>query len=223
MYNMHTHKELEKAVIRSQHTQRNWNLSKNIPKDDVDVMLHAVTNCPSKQNIAFYKVHFIQDRDVIEEVHEHTEGFSTKRKKGDPVGFETNPQTLANLLVLFENYDFTEDLSDDMHRNAATLSFIKTGKWDEKKLKELDRDRQVAVGIAAGYLNLTASLLGYRTGCCQCFDAKAIKQIVVFDEKPLLLMGIGFPQMGVDRKKHHIRDFVFNSKKKQPIKYKIWD
>ncbi|SVE00679.1 uncharacterized protein METZ01_LOCUS453533, partial [marine metagenome] len=23
-------------------------------------MLHAVTNCPSKQNIAFYKVHFIQ-------------------------------------------------------------------------------------------------------------------------------------------------------------------
>ena len=64
MYNMHTHKELEKAVIRSQHTQRNWNLSKNIPKDDVDVMLHAVTNCPSKQNIAFYKVHFIQARDV---------------------------------------------------------------------------------------------------------------------------------------------------------------
>ena len=45
-----------------------------------------------------------------------------------------------------------------MHRNAATLSFIKTGKWDEKKLKELERDRQVAVGIAAGYLNLTASL-----------------------------------------------------------------
>ena len=101
MYNIHTHKELEKAVIRSQHTQRNWNLSKNIPKDDVNVMLHAVTNCPSKQNIAFYKVHFIQDRDVIEEIHEQTEGFSTKRKKGDPVGFETNPQTLANLLVLF--------------------------------------------------------------------------------------------------------------------------
>ena len=57
-------------------------------------------------NIAFYKVHFIQDRDVIEEIHEQTEGFSTKRKKGDPVGFETNPQTLANLLVLFENYEF---------------------------------------------------------------------------------------------------------------------
>ena len=138
MYNMHTHKEFEKAVIRSQHTQRNWNLSKNIPKDDVNVMLHAVTNCPSKQNIAFYKVHFIQDRDVIEEIHEQTEGFSTKRKKGDPVGFETNPQTLANLLVLFENYDFTEDLSGDVHRNAATLSFIKTGKLSNEDHKEKD-------------------------------------------------------------------------------------
>ncbi len=65
--------------------------------------------------------------------------------------------------------------------------------------------------------------MGYRTGCCQCFNAKAIKNIADLDDKPLLLMGIGFPQMGVDRKKHHIRDFVFNSKKKQPIKYKIWD
>ena len=111
----------------------------------------------------------------------------------------------------------------DLHRNAATLSFIKSGEWDEKKLKELERDRQVAIGIAAGYLNLTASLLGYRTGCCQCFDAKDVQRIADLDEKPLLLMGIGFHNTGTDRKKHHLRDFVFNSKKKQPIKYKIWD
>lgn len=220
---LYSHSEIEKAVVRSQHTQRNWDLTREIPKDDVKTLLHAVTNCPSKQNVAFYKVHFIQDRNVIEEMHKYTEGFSTKRKKGDPVGFETNPQTLANLLVVFENYDFTNDLKGDLHRNAATLSFIKTGKWDEKKLKELERDRQVAVGIAAGYLNLTASLLGYRTGCCQCFDANAIKEIADLEDKPLLLMGVGFHQKGVDRKKHHMRDFIFNSKKKQPIKYKIWD
>ena len=220
---MYTHSEIEKAVVRSQHTQRNWDLTKEIPKDDIKTLLHSVTNCPSKQNIAFYKVHFIQDRDIIEEIHEHTEAFSTKRKKGDPVGFETNQQTLANLLVIFENYDFTNDLLSDLHRNAATLSFIKTGKWDEKKLKELERDRQVAVGIATGYLNLTASLLGYRTGCCQCFNAKEVQRIADLDEKPLLLMGVGFNNKGINRKKHHLRDFIFNSKKKQPIKYEIWD
>ena len=116
-----------------------------------------------------------------------------------------------------------DDLADDIHRNQATKEYLKTGKLSPKREAELQRDKQVAVGIAAGYLNLTAALMGYRTGCCQCFDAKAIKGIADLDEKPLLLMGVGFPQKGVDRKKHHIRDFIFNSKKKQPIKYKIWD
>jgi len=61
MLNAHTNIEIEKSVIRSQHTQRNWNLDKQLPKEDVNTLLQAVTNCPSKQNIAFYKVHFIQN------------------------------------------------------------------------------------------------------------------------------------------------------------------
>ena len=72
----HTNIEIEKSVIRSQHTQRNFNLNKKLPKKDIDTLLHAVTNCPSKQNLAFYKVHFIQDRDIIEEIHENTYGFN---------------------------------------------------------------------------------------------------------------------------------------------------
>jgi len=105
MLNAHTHTEIEKAVIKSQHTQRNWDLSKSLPKKDVKTLLHAATNCPSKQNIAFYKLHFIQDRDIIEEIHENTYGFGTyKGRQGatyDPKEVrktETNPQTLANLL-----------------------------------------------------------------------------------------------------------------------------
>ena len=212
MLETHTYKEIEKAVIRSQHTQRNWDLGQKIPKEDLNILLHSVTNCPSKQNIAFYKVHFIQDRDLIEEIHEHTEGFSTKRKKDDPVGFETNPQTLANLLVIFENYDFTKDLSGDIHRNAATREYILNGKFSDIAKQDLERDRQIALGIAAGYLNLTASLMGYRTGCCQCGDFKKIREIALLEDMPLLLMGVGFPQKGVNRKKHHIRDFTFISK-----------
>ena len=30
------------------------------------------------------------------------------------------------------------------------------------------QDKFTAIGIAAGYVNLTASLLGYETGCCSC-------------------------------------------------------
>ena len=220
MLTAHTNDEIEKSVIRSQHTQRNWNLSKRLPKEDINTLLQSVTNCPSKQNIAFYKVHFIQDRNIIEEIHENTKGF----RYGD--GFsetETNPQTLANLLVIFEDYNYLDDLKDDIHRNQATREYINNGKLSDARMAELDRDKQVAVGIAAGYLNLTAALMGYRTGCCQCMDRKAIKEIAMLEEKPLLLMGVGFPQDGVNRRRHHIRDFTFTSKKKQPIKYEVWD
>ena len=220
MLNAHTNNEIEKSVIRSQHTQRNWNLSKRLPKEDINTLLQSVTNCPSKQNIAFYKVHFIQDRNIIEEIHENTKGF----RYGD--GFsetETNPQTLANLLVIFEDYNYLDDLKDDIHRNQATREYINNGKLSDARVAELDRDKQVAVGIAAGYLNLTAALMGYRTGCCQCMDRKAIKEIAMLEEKPFLLMGVGFPQAGVSRRRHHIRDFTFKSKKKQPIKYEVLD
>ena len=220
MLTAHTNDEIEKSVIRSQHTQRNWNLDKQLPKEDVNTLLQAVTNCPSKQNIAFYKVHFIQDRNIIEEIHENTKGF----RYGD--GFsetETNPQTLANLLVIFEDYNYLDDLKDDIHRNQATREYINKGNLSDAREAELDRDKQVAVGIAAGYLNLTAALMGYRTGCCQCMDRKAIKEIAMLEEKPFLLMGVGFPQAGVSRRRHHIRDFTFKSKKKQPIKYEVLD
>ena len=97
------------------------------------------------------------------------------------------------------------------------------GKLSPSKKEELIRDRNIALGIAAGYLNLTAALMGYRTGCCQCGDFDKIREIALLEKNPLLLMGVGIPQKGVSRRKHHVRDFNFISKKKQPIKYKICD
>jgi len=94
------HKQIEKAVIRSQHCQRNWDLSKQIPQEDLDLIEHAITNCPSKQNVAYYKVHMITDRQLIENIHSHTKGFTTFKK--GVVDAETNSQTLANLLIVFE-------------------------------------------------------------------------------------------------------------------------
>ena len=224
MINAHTNSEIEKSVIRSQHTQRNWNLDKKLPKEDVNTLLQAVTNCPSKQNIAFYKVHFIQDRDIIEEIHENTYGFGTGKAPVNGIRqTETNPQTLANLLVIFEDYNYLDDLKDDIHRSQETAEYLKNGYWCEETQQDITRDKQIALGIAAGYLNLTASLMGYRAGCCQCMDPIAMREIAMLREEPLLLMGVGFPQEGVSRRRHHVRDFNFISKKKQPIKYEVLD
>ena len=240
MLDQHTSTEIKKAVIRSQHTQRNWDLTKKIPQEDIDTMLHAVTNCPSKQNIAFYKVHFIEDRTLIEDIHDLTYGVSAWNysnendenntqpsylmRKSEGRGCESNPQTLANLLVIFEEVNVLDELKNDtVNRNAYTRNFLRNGSLDEDELNQLDRDRNIAIGIAAGYLNIVASLMGYRTGCCQCFDTQSIKEVALLHNNPLLLMGVGFPQNGVSRRKHHVRDHKFTSKKKQPIKYKMWN
>ena len=59
--------DLKKIIHKSQHCQRNWDLSKEIPQEDMDIMLEAITQCPSKQNKAFYKVHFITDLALLAE------------------------------------------------------------------------------------------------------------------------------------------------------------
>tara|TARA_R110000851_G_scaffold56741_3_gene132425 strand:+ start:7825 stop:8478 length:654 start_codon:yes stop_codon:yes gene_type:complete len=209
------HKDIRDAIIKSQHCQRNWDLSKEISQDDMDLLVTAATQCPSKQNVAFYKAHFITDRALIEDIHDTTRGFTTNEH---PSGAETNTQTLANLVIMFEMLDLEDTIvDDDVSRNIHTRDFVKNG-WTEDSMRQLTRDAYTAVGVAAGYLNVTATLLGFSTGCCQCYDAEKLRQITCIKGKPLLLMGIGFKQEGVNRRKHQLRDdFMFSTKQKQPI------
>jgi nitroreductase len=216
------HQTITKAIIRSQHCQRNWDLSKQIPEDDLQLLIAAGTQCPSKQNVAFYKLHFITNREIIERIHENTMGFVVRYSP--TAEYTTNPQTLANLLVVFEEYT---DLSDAKNalRNGQTRALIGMNTAEnidkDTAMKTFERDRNVAVGVAAGYLNLTASLLGYATGCCQCFDIDEIQNILTLQGKPLLLMGIGYKDINRNRRLHHQTDYEFPTKIKQEISVNI--
>ena len=50
---------LKKAIHKSQHVQRNWDLSKSIPEEDLEMIKEAITGAPSKQNVTFFKPYFI--------------------------------------------------------------------------------------------------------------------------------------------------------------------
>lgn len=195
-----SHKELKKAVIRSQHVQRNWDLTKDIPEDDLELLIHAATNCPSKQNFAFYKLHFITNREKIESIHALTEGL--RNMKGE---MSTNSQTLANLLIVFEDID-------------PSLELIE--KWklrDHSNMETLKRDQQTAIGVAAGYLNVIASMLGYGTGCCACYDYNEVKEKIGFEKDPLLMMGIGFKDETRNRREHHLTGEMMGRRVKETI------
>jgi len=207
------HATIKKAISESQHCQRNWDLTQSIPQEDLDLLVHAVTQCPSKQNIAFYKAHFIQDRDLIEQIHE----FTRHNSRHPNYETETNSQILANLVVVFERNNFVPFLSSDIYRNEETELIIK-GQKTAAEIAVLQRDAEMAVGIASGYLNLIAGILGYSTGCCACFQEPKVKKLLNLEQDPILLMGVGFKNPDVHRRIHHqLPDFVFSTKIKQPI------
>lgn len=207
--------DIKKAVVKSQHCQRNWDLSKDIPKDDLDLLIYAATNCPSKQNVAHYKVHFITNREIIENIHSNTAGFTNYSQS--PAIDETNSQVLANLLIAFEAYDFRLNLPDNVFRNDEIQDWLDNNTLTPQQESIMIRDRHMAVGIAAGYVNVISSMIGYSTGCCACFDTNKVKNIINADNEILLLMGVGYPDTTRNRREHHSTDFVFPTKKKQPI------
>jgi nitroreductase len=211
---------IEKAIHRSQHTQRNWDLSKQIPQDDIDLIVTSVTQCPSKQNVAHYRVHAITNRDLIEKIHDNTRGFTTNLV---PYKAETNSQVLANLLLVFEEIEVDQTGDKVDHRSDET-KMLKDGTLTPGAQALLMRDRHMAVGIASGYCNMTAALLGYGTGCCACFDSKPIKEILGLNNEIILMMGVGYKDANLNRRVHHKNHaFVFPTKAKQEIQVKYYN
>ena len=199
--------EIKKAIVRSQHCQRNFDLSREIPESDVDMLVYAATNCPSKQNIAFYNLHVISDREMIEKIHELAPGTHAYDKDGNMVA-TTNSQVLANVIFVYEQLELS-DLTDKGYH-----------KWknaDESDTEVFKRDRATAIGIASGYVNLTASMLGYNTGCCQCFLAHEIKEYLGLTNNPAMIQGIGFKDPARNRRLHEKNGLMFPTRQKEPI------
>ena len=106
-------------------------------------------NQPSNENpapIVLTTEQFDKLRKTIEAIHENTEGFGVLANPDEPyskdnIKWSTNSQTLANLLVVME--------------------YVKPSEAQEWRNGEFNdpwkRDADMAVGIAAGYLNVISS------------------------------------------------------------------
>ena len=193
-------KDFLDALESSQHCQRNWDLSKEIDPEHIKIFEEVVKNVPSKQNIAYYKVHFITNRSIIEEIYKWTmTEFSEK------VTDFYNPQVLANLLVAFEAH---YDIKRDNIGQSIEEKNINSVRYNEYTI---NIDRYQAIGIASGVLALTANYLGYKTGFCKCFKTEKVSSILkcgnTIRENPIeILLGIGYPNNDILHTTHHIFD-----------------
>ena len=193
--------KLKNSHLTGQHCQRNYDLNQTMPEADVEILIHAATQAPSKQNLDFFSVYAIQDRATIEQIYQNTQ-----TDKG-----RYNPQVLGQLLLVFVKNPNVVTIND---RNGESRE------RNEQSLRLLYEDMHQAIGVAAGFSNLTASMLGYRCGCNKCFDKEAVKEILNLQdgEDAILMMGIGIKDDLRNRREEHVTGETIDTFKKIPLK-----
>jgi len=199
---------IKKAVDIVQKAQRNYDLSKSIPEEDLETLIYAAVNSPSKQNETHYSLHVYTDQTIIKQIYSHTKKFTMIRDRQDQdesykvkdgvftqnnKNSVTNSQIYANALFVY----VTEqgDSRGSQHRAAKENPHSNAAKIYNEQMA-------YSMGISIGELILSAGLLGYRTGICSALDTKAIRDILGVNENPKLLVGIGFPNAQLRRTQH---------------------
>ena len=192
---MITEDDLWKAVTTSQACQRNWDLDREIPQEHLDLMIHAATQAPSKQNYSYFDLYAITDREKIKAVTDLTLGATIKNTETKESKLVTNVQADANVLFVFDckqlsqmSQDYQDDQEVKEHDDWEQFK-----KANESTLRIFYMDAHRAIGIGSGQLALVANLLGYRSGYCQCFDDDKIKEELNLRGHFILLLGVGFP------------------------------
>ena len=192
---------LEQIVEQSSWCQRNWDLSKTIPEKDIKTFKYIVKTCPSKQNRAFFKAVFIQDRNIIESIHDTSDSFTVQ---WDPYEAISNPQILANLVIAFvSNRDYGEKPRTEAEYNLGVID----GK-DNTKNPVAKEDEEKSVGIAIGYLALSANILGYRTGVYNAQHRRDEIEDILGEGKVINMMGIGYQNYDKNIRQHHYDDRI---------------
>jgi nitroreductase len=197
-----------KAVDSSQKAQRNYDLTKSIPQEDLDTLIHAAVNSPSKQNETHYSLHVYTDQNIIRQIYNHTKKFTMIRDQQDEdESFKiennifiqndaksvTNSQIYANALFVY--VEEQGDARGSQHRAAKENP-------NSTAAKVYNEQVAYSMGISIGELILSAGLLGYATGICSALDTRPIRDILGVKQNPKLLVGVGIPNSQLDRTQH---------------------
>ena len=202
-------KELEHAVNITQRAQRNYDLTKSIPDDDLKTLINVAITSPSKQNETHFNLKVFTDKKMIEKIQETTKLFSLISEKYVDKMFKddhkkgflsndkynvTNSQVLANVVFVY--------CEDESELRGGTHIFAKKDGASKLVLDELLEQKSYSMGISTGQLTLSAAMLGYRTGICSAFETSKLQELISSDTDPKLIVGIGYNNENMDRRLH---------------------
>lgn len=186
----------QKAIIDSiRQCQRNWDLSKNIPQEHLDHLVYVATHAPSKQDEAYYNLHVITNKELIQDLLNYTFAFSVVVV---PNKFNIN---LRNTQMGANAYFLWTRKNPPTRREMSFKGIIYP--TDDTRRKE---NAYAMIGIAMGLVAYAAGSLGYKTGFNsnhgQSHGSIHIwknKLGIPDDEDITFGLGIGFPQEGRSR------------------------
>ena len=170
-----------------QSCQRNFDLSRPVPKRDQDYILQCATTMPTRNARPFYDITVITDTELTRHIYND---IAVDRQPDGSVGIDTdgnrccdrrNGQTMAPLLLVFGvTPDYQVDGTQPPHRR---------------------KDITQSLAIASAGAALAAVELGYKTGYCKCFDEQLMTEFLIKHThcqkpEPRLMLGIGHPNPG---------------------------
>jgi len=202
-------KELKTAIKNTNSCQRNWDRSKVIPEEHVNLFVEAIKWSPTKQNETHYKVVYTTNPELIYKIYKKTKYFTVVHPEyniaTDDYGNTKdeynvcNSQTYSNLLIgIF--HDWKQENSRAMiHKIVDERS--ETVKAEA--MYQRAQHRLLSMGVVIGEIVLTASLLGYKTGLCSAHSSSEVGRLFGEEgDECIVLVGVGYPDLKRNRKEH---------------------
>ena len=203
-----TNKLIEQSVNVAQRCQRNYDLSKSIPNNDLDTIIHAARNAPTKQNENHFSIYVCTNQEIINKIYNQTKLFLLMDDdKSDYFGEKdgifwqkesysvNNSQVLANAVLIY--FEDIKNLRCGTHIQATR----ETSELSESR-KILNEQVNYSIGIPVGQAILASAMLGYKTGICSAFHKKEVAEILETEKEAKLCVGIGFENKEIDRRYH---------------------
>jgi hypothetical protein len=147
----------KKFVETIKKCQRNWDKDYTIPANHIEHFIYLATNSPTKQHEAYFNLYVISNKNLLNELYEHTWGFTLPVNNDTPTSevpcCARNPQMNASVYFLWT-----------IKQPDTIRNFERDG--TKKNIDHINRKNNAftSVGISMGIVAFSAASLGYSTG-----------------------------------------------------------
>lgn len=206
-------KDIKKTTEVIRRCQRNWDQSKSIPREHIELLAEVAKNSPAKQDEAYFDVYAITDLSLIEKLYENSDGFTTGVLEGKEFKVWPNSQTRANLVFCWvarqpttmrnyyqDDHDYVAfDSSDKGVNNVKEPGAPK----DADEWSRSIENTYTSIGISTACVAQAAARLGYVTGYNKNVgDFDEVIELKTSDTVYMrYTLSIGFP---MEDRPHHV-------------------